>query len=540
MRQLAFLTVALSIALGGCTSLNVHKFGSEESSRQGIAYFLPFTQFETKLTWTASCDANNGNEFKLTPKAEMTPKTGPDPDGLYVIDYQSLDAFTKTSDVKVEFYENGAIKSINASADDNTGEILSTTLTAVGKFTRAIAFGDADGRDEPVQLVCKDELVQAIQNAREAKSGKMDANGTIVEEGVDQKTARLKTATEELAAYSALITRAGVSVTDAQKAEHFRRVAAVTAAQIELDIATKNLANAMKAITFTEAINFPSSSSITESDKGEMIDIGVLSKWIVNDPAKFCANDDQDCIGAGLLPSFNSVLEDLAQKNSLWLQLQANTDFAERFQGGDSGDSANGVRYRIAVPATLTICKEKSCSDWSPPEEDTGGDNIPGDELSDDEDGIVKKFPVQMMNQGTTFFLPFRSQAFTNASLSATFAENGVLTSAGYEQKRAPGEAFAGMLGTLLDETGQTISAAREDNKTELELLQEQTQLAEAEKKLADAQAALVEKEVDPNDEAIEALQAETALLEAEVANINAAITKVEANQRLAEAQAAQ
>lgn len=537
MRTFALIAAAFGLTLSGCTTLNVNRFDSgNEESRQGIAYFLPFSQFETKLTWTASCDTKNGNELKLTPKAEMTPKTGPDPDGLYVIDYRSLDAFTKTSDVRVEFYDNGAIKSINASADDKTGEILGTTLTAVGKFARILATGSDGVTQQDLKFVCKPTLVTAIQLAGEAKSGKKDTAGTLIEEGVDQKTARLKAATDRLTAYSAIIVQAGASVTDAQKAEHFRRISAVSAAQIELDLATKKLEAAQKAITFTKTILFPLRSNLYESLEGEMIDPGVLAKWIEIDLTTHCAVDDVACNDAGLKRNFMNDLKDLAEKNSLWLKLAANSEYSSRFRAGDSGNPENGVRYRIAVPAILTICKEKSCLDWESARGPAPAD-IPVDLVRDDKhEGIVKSFPVQMMNQGTTFFLPFHSQAFTNASLSATFAQNGVLTSAGYQQKRAPGEAAAGMLGTLLNEAGLTIEAIREEEKTELELIQEQTQLATAQKALEDAQAALVEKEIDPNDEAIEALRADTALREAEVANINAAIAKIEADKRLAEA----
>ena len=531
------------MGLSGCTTLKVNKFGAEESNREGIAYFLPFSQFETKLTWTASCDTKNGDELKLTPKAEMTPKTGQDPDGLYVIDYKSLDAFTKTSDVKVSFYDNGAIKSINASADDKTGEILGTTLTAVGKFVRILGAGAAEGAP-PEPLRCSVALKASLTAVKEAKSGKKDANGNFVIdadgnpiEGVDQKTAKLKAATDRLEAYSAVITSAGASITDAQRAEHFTRISAVSAAQIELDIAKKKLAGALKKVTFVKAIKFPSRSSLTESASGEMVPVSTLRKW-VKAPKDLCAKNDQTCLDAANKRDLNNELKQLAADYSLWFKLAANSDFADRFTGTDDEKAERGIRYRISVPATLKVCGELKCSELEKLQSSDDDATIPGaDPTESNKEYFVKAFPVQMMNQGTTLFLPFKSAAFTNATLSATFAQNGTLTSAGYEQKRATGEAVASLAGTLLGEVGTTIEKAREDDKTELELIQEQTALAKAQKELADAEAALVEKEVDPDDAALEALQTDTALREAEVANINAAIAKIEANNRLDEAQ---
>lgn len=532
MRKLILLVGAASLALPGCTTLRVHNFTTNDAkSRQGIAYFLPFTQFDTKLSWTASCDKNDGNALGLTPKAEMVQKTGPDPDGLYVIDYESLDAFTKTSNVKVEFYDNGAIKSINASADDRTGEILQTTLTAVGTLVRATALGASSNQPKEATLVCSKELLEALAEFKKAKSGERDGNGNLIADGVDQKTDKLKAATDSLEAYSAVIVRAGESITDAQKAEHFRRIAEVSAAQIELNIATKKLAEAQKRVTYTRTITFPATSNIFESAQGEEIDAKVLANWIGEEVTTACAKKpqaDRAACAASMKVEAENAVSRLARENSLWLSLAARATYAGKFTGGEKGDAESGVRYRISVPATLSVCKAASCTA-------RGTAGTPGDGGAD-KASVLESFPVQMMNAGTTFFLPFKSAAFTNATLSATFAQNGVLTSAGYEQKRAQGQALADATATLLGQIGTTVEQARKSKKSELDKTKEEEALAKAQKALADARAALVPKEVDPTDAAIDALSADTALRAAEVANRNAAIAKIEAEKRYAEA----
>lgn len=541
MNRSILLAAAISLVLPGCTTLEVRNFNTRDAaSRRGIAYYLPYSQFETKLTWTAGCDPDENNALDVTPKVEMTAKTGPDPDGLYVIDYESLNAFTKTSNVKVEFYDNGAIKSINAAADDKTGDILKTTLSAVGKFTRVLATGAApSGYTPPIR--CSDALIKAVAAVKKAKSGEKNPAGVLIHEGVDQKTDKLKAATDQLEAYSAVIVKAGASITDAQKAEHFTRISAVSAAQIELDIATKALAEAQKKITFTKTISFPETSSQSESKTGEMIDTAVLLKWIEQDPANLCAKDDKTCEAGVKAYDFKAQAGLMAKEYSVWLRLAANSTYKDKFKGGDPGTAEDGIRYRISVPATLAACTRTSCTEIEAQQardeaSRRAGSPPVGDQVKNKAE-FIKTFPVQMMNAGTTFYLPFNSAMFTNATLSATFAQNGTMTSAGYEQKRAPGEAVAGIADTLLGEIGSTIEKTREDDQTELEKIKEQVELAKAQKALDDARAALVEKEIDPNDAAIEALAADTALRAAEVANINAAIAKIEANKRLAEAQ---
>lgn len=128
------------LALSACTThLDVdHALPSDPASRRGIAYFLPFTQFDTKTTWTlAACDAQGIPEIAVSFAA--TPVSAPDPDHLYTIDYSSLDAISKTSSVKVDFHDSGAIKSINASAEDRTAEIAGKAISEPRRTPRVFS-----------------------------------------------------------------------------------------------------------------------------------------------------------------------------------------------------------------------------------------------------------------------------------------------------------------------------------------------------------------------------------------------------------------
>lgn len=486
--------------LAGCTSLKVKSFDGSVASRRGIAYFLPLTQFDTAVTWSATCDKAS-NALSITPKIEAVPKTGPDPNGLHVIDYRSLSAFTKTSSVKVEFHESGAIKSINASADDRTGEIITSTLVAAGKVAKAIAFAGAD------DVTCSAALVAALGVAGGIKSQ------------VDQKTGELERATDALTALNARLAREGGSLTNAMRRQHSRQIGEVTALQIELDALKAKLTEALKPVTHVEKSVFPASSDQFASTKGIQLPSSVLAKWVTK---KAGETGDQ----------FKTRLAGIASTNSVWAELEVSQAFRD-LSGQDAGRPEDGIRYRVAVPGTLKFCPGSACT---PPLEVGGKEGEPdvGEDLAKAPEPI-KTFPVNVLNKGTTFFLPFSSEAFTNGSLTATFSAAGVMTSAGYEQKRAQGEALASVGGTLADQVVSLATAAQDKEKTELELIQEATALYKAKKERDDAAKALLDADPDPNAALVASLTSSTALKQAELADANADIALAEARRKLAE-----
>jgi len=497
----------LSLPLAGCTTLKVHPATSNAASRQGIAYFLPFSQFETRVTWAASCDEAT-KELSLTPKIEATAKNGPDPAALFVIDYASLSAFTKTSSVKVDFYDSGAIKSINAEADDRTAEILTKTVSAVGKVAKLLVTAGSD------KALCSAELVKRLGEASTAKAD------------VERLTGALAKHTRDLEASSARVTRAGAAISRSLRDTHDTAINTVVAAQIDLDTAKGVLEEKTGQVSHSATLLFPDSSSVVASTKGLQIPAATLSEWIARkvDANQKPAEDDAQ---------FATRVAGFARQSAIWLELASATGLVDPVKAkavaasGRPGDTAlkdaaepgpeAGIRYRVGVPAMLRACKGGPC---------TPTDLAVGE--------LVKALPVTLLNRDTTFFLPFHSKAFTNGALSASFAENGVLTSAGYEQKKAAGEAVAGVLDSLATEISAVVEADRANSKSKLQKLEEEIKLAKAEKDLADARAALDGSDDDVNKDAIAALASDTALKQAQVANINADIAVREAQARLA------
>lgn len=471
----ALLLGAASVALSGCTThLEVSRATPESpATRQGIAYFLPFTQYETKTVWSLSCDASK--TAALAAKVTSTPKTGPDPANVYTIDYASLDALNKTSSVKVDFYPSGAIKSINAAADDRTAEIAAKAISAVGKIAK---FAAAAGPS--FTPICKDEQIQALKAIGATRTS------------IAKLMARLALEIAALDAMTARVIRGGTSTTDATRSDHDRLIGRVSATQFELDVAKKKLAGQLEGVTFTKTSLFPETSSQFASTIGEQVPVDTLRDW-------FTAGTDAEL--KTVAENF-AVFLDLSTPNN-WQNGKA---IEETNKGDDKAIRRAGVRYRIAVPGTLSICQGAPCSVRSSIKQELATE------------------PVRVLQQGTTFYLPFDSKAFTNGSLTATFSEDGVLTSAGYEQKRAALESVAGLADLLADQVVTVGGAIRDAKTTELERLKDEIDLAKARADLATAQKALDTQPKPANADQLAALAGDTALKQAELADLQADI----------------
>lgn len=477
----AFSTFAAGsalLALSACTThldVGQGRPGSPDS-RRGIAYFLPFTQFEAAITWSVSCDKQR--LATMVPKVEVAQKSARDPAQVYVIDYSSLDAWNKTSSVKVDFYDSGAIKSINAAADDRSAEIAAKAISAVGKVAAFVAKGGV----VEYQPKCTTDTVEALTAVANAKKE------------VGRLTTRLATETAALDAMTARVLRSGDSTTSQVRNAHDRLIGQVAATQFELDLAKKLLAAKREAVTYSDTVLFPEDGTTSETEEGQAVPVKQLGEWL--DPASATQLAD--------FAALSAVYFDLSTIGQ-WEKGRGYDDDGETFSAKER--TRAGLRYRVGVPGKLTICQGAACSDT----------------LAETREVLDTK-NVTILQKGTTFYMPFSSAAFTNASLSATFSEGGVLTSAGYEQKRAAGEAVAGLADLLADQVVTVGGVIRDAKTTKLEGLKEQTDLAKAQKDLADAQKALIAAPKSDASLRSEVFEADTALKKAEIANLEAEI----------------
>lgn len=178
MTTLCFRNFVVSLAvsssfLAGCsTTSNIQPFSPEvpastATMQKGLVFSLPKTVLEIKITyseylqktWEADPAGNpkktGDNGKPIAPKAtvrlvrvdkpfELTPKTVSDPAMRFVYDTESLNGFTKATDITVDLSSSGLLKSTNAKVEDKTGTIVSNVISGVVNLAKLAAVAGTD------------------------------------------------------------------------------------------------------------------------------------------------------------------------------------------------------------------------------------------------------------------------------------------------------------------------------------------------------------------------------------------------------------
>ena len=498
MKSIQLLTATMQATLAGCTTHLESGLASASNpeSRKGIAYFLPITRFDVDVTWTVTDCASSGPVLAASFKAKS--RTEPDPDALHVIDYTSLDAFTKTSAVKVEFYDSGAIKSINASAEDRTGAIIGHAISAVGKIGTA-ALGVAGVVSDETK--CSSEVNEALK--------KLVSQGTAV----DASTSELEIALDILEELTDSLAQTEAGNNDTAVAALKNQVAVVEEKKRTQQKKQAELAATINALTYTDSISFAATSAHAASGPA-VIPLPVWKKWLSVAQVEATPLTKQT-------------------ENAIFLEINSaqgwhNGRDIENTTTSKAAQRQAGIRYRIAVPEFLIACVEHPCT---PPDNVDGSPGTPGK-------SVGAPMPVRVLNRATTFYLPFASRGFSDGSLEARFTEDGIMTFAGYDQKVAPGEVIAATADAAAGDISGVFKGLRGSRTSELQQTKNQTELINAQQELALARAAQIPSPNTANEEQTAVTEAETKLLEAQVAKANAGIALRKAQLELAAAAA--
>lgn len=136
------LAIGLSTGLSGCAT-HLATLPDRDQTKDidvavvGMPYSLPMLQYKTKVSSAlTACGAGKQSlalpdgtkleldvvalEFSATPTAEPRHVPGE----RYVVDYQALGSPMKVTAFSIGYHPNGILKSINVSADDQTGEVV--------------------------------------------------------------------------------------------------------------------------------------------------------------------------------------------------------------------------------------------------------------------------------------------------------------------------------------------------------------------------------------------------------------------------------
>lgn len=450
----------------------------------GAPYSLPFTQFTITVTRRLeSCLA----EDKKTPEAVIRMSAAvetsqvPDPFRQYVIDLSSLQGMTKRTDLTVEYHSNGALKSINAEAEDRTAPVIDSVTDVLGTVIKAAnaaaagrspfciaGQGDADG---VVGLV---EVLMPEQEKAAAAIAKRVAEGTT-----------------ELERETTLAATLGRSWTAADRERMAQVVRRLSADRDELAKAKDTLAESLAKVTVVGKAVWPPDGSTFASPMDTPLVPGLTEKqiraWLLIDKADVEALTRETAAHA-------RIVSRLPQSA------------AASCSGGCPGDAVDGIKYRVPQLGTLQLYARVEPID---PITKQRGDAV--DVPFANHAGLVAQL-------GPVYAIPLKSVPFSNRKVSATFTEAGLPVSIGIKSN-AVAEAMTASIASTVTQAAEVRSSVI---TTELERVQARTALLVAQRNLQVAEAALLPASPSPTAQAIAAFQADAALANAELAYLNA------------------
>ncbi len=552
----------------------------------GVAYALPMAQFDIKLTWRIEkcpdvtvdtsiltdesgdpVEDGSGNQiqqetftvadggFKIAQNAEA--KLRYTAGETYVIDPAALAARSKTSSVELEFYEDTrTLKSINASADDKTGDIIQSgvsTLLSLASIATGVPVsatqestaeaGAAEKFTSPPVQGCNQATVKALA-------------------GLNGSAATLKAATQavEDAAKKVQAFRTDHAfeiqfglLTDADKDElrGLRR----TLDQNKQALLAANKAHQahLKQVAFSKTIVWPKRHTDRASGRSSDFRLSRLEarqaaeKWFKPAPADAAAPNPR--INPDVLKLIQAEMETKLRRDFRFSALlkgeQPRQTEApqDAYVGADDSGAYPGFLYRLPSSGKLVVCKRRGARPCSP----TSGAAI-----------LQSPTPLTIPQLGQLRIIPFDNGAFQNNELSVSLRKDGSLESFTYKEAESSAANAASAVSSSVESVAGyllAVDAAREKEREDAEAKAK----AEAEEALSKIKAEQDAKIAELNFEIqtlelerkraeleaagdvsrMQSLQDQTAELNARIALLTASREEIEAQQALTAAQAA-
>lgn len=475
----AHWVICMAALLTGCATelATVRVKSSDAMPQAGAPYNLTFTQYEIAITRRLSAcsrevEGVTVKDMVVTFDASATRKEVRDPRREYVIDFLALRSFFKTTSITVEYHENGALKSVNATSDDKTAEFLSSIFASAGKVVGMSSPKAAMAEPPDPDAGCSRKIADRL------------ASVPGLEGQVKAKTKELEFVKSELERLTEMGKAMGRAWGPKERTELAAQISAMYKLNRELAKVNESLKNALSDLSFSTTVKWPLDGEtfgastalfppLTETD---------LKKW--GRPTK--AN-----------------LAELTSSTGVWVNLVAMTDIGRKRPCVNNvcmDDEVAGLKYRMPAPGLLLLCSSAKCQSTKDP-----------DVIASD-DGLVSQL-------GPVLSLPLKNYPFMNQSIEATFNNAGQPTKLGYKSDAAA-EKVASSFGALVDEVVKVKEARKP--KTELEKLKEETELLKAQAELAAAKKALEPPKYATQAEAAAAFTADATVLQAELAKLQA------------------
>lgn len=467
-------------------------------------------------------DGDFGYQVKVGYSVAVTPRFLPDLDHTYALDYQSMASPLKKTEFDFEKYPNGTLKSINATVEDRTAEVVAKTLRGaldvaaqLGGFALPAAPAPAatppstpqaagqtprapkrfDQHIDEVGL-CRSDVVAALSTS--ARLGRERSRGAkelaALERFATGKTAErnaVKEALDEAKAADEKLEVDGVAAGDERRRELSQRIAGLAAKKAELDktlralaIDRRRLENAADALTLAlsravkplrvESVHVfdprpPAlASEITGADRA-------ARQWFRADSlARRCGFVPGSCY------SDPAAGRDLPR--DLRVQVAAYLPQGRPASPFPTKVDTSHLVYREPVRGELLICKRVDCL-----QSVTDGDGKTLTTRNVAAADLIHTQIVDFPQLGVLSTLPLVNKPFQNNTLVAAFSEAGALTSLSY-RTNARAEKAAELVEASTGTVSDFLAAEREAQKNRLSLATEEL---EAEKARLEAELAV-------------------------------------------------
>jgi uncharacterized coiled-coil protein SlyX len=513
------LTGGIALALAGCqTHLEVRQDGAgpyverDGGLRAGVDYGLPMLQFKLAVRRTLASCVNKDKAIEIRFLTKVTAEPHYVVGERYIVNYPALSGWSKTSKFELQTYDNGAIKSVNAEAEDHTAAIIGDVVkTGIGLLSLSsgvpLALQEAQQPPGTKFYRCSASTILLLKDIEAATADLKVKTKRLVE--ANDQVARM----ERLASQNAL-TDSTKKLLEAANNAVREQSKAVTAAQESLD-GLIDRASASEQQTWPRKVD----DTILDAAPNRVSREKLLGLFTLS------ADSPQGYTEARLAQAM-ALRALLTPTVPLPAQAKCRSDQGATCEPKElKHREAEGLIYRSPVQAHLLVCQV-------------------GDPQACTVEGataVVVSTDVLAPQLGPLRLLPMKNGIFQNSMLKATFRENGGVATFNYDEKAARGKALSSASSAAVTE----LLAYRDARQAFKDKKVEEAKAEEAAKKKAvldelDAEIARLEKTKKISELNMQSVRTvDSADVEAETAKLNAQIALLEARRKLAEAEAA-
>lgn len=382
--HLRLSSVLLALACAGCTSsIGVVRVDADQpATRTGVAYHLPYSRFEVAVTRTVTACSKSNITLATSVEAVAAPAEG-DPDHAYTLDPNSLMGVFRVGALKAEYGKGGLVKSLNATSEDRTAQVLSAVAAGVIKLATlpvpVPVVAEAAGGSKV--SACNSDTLSALSALPAAAAEVRQASNDLA-----AKAAAYKTLQDRVTALGGIVDESTRRALVEARARSEDAAIALTGKKVRLD-------KLKEALSHTDKFLWPQRGSEFRAQRPAPGN--VLALW--------------------KNPEFTGSL---SSPSPVDLRLVVDTAQPEALpKAAPTSDPVPGLPYRMPRTGYLLACD---------------GDCSPANQLA--------LLPATVLQLGTTYYLPCKSQTFGSTACTFTADEGGVPTSAGSEVKAAAAE----------------------------------------------------------------------------------------------------